>query len=182
VKTYPLLDHGELIRNIQHQQPNTAEAAMAATLRIEPGGAPAELFQRTNESTSAGDRTTIILIVTVLITLGGIVPRARGISRTSGWMRRGLRIRPSRNRSSKHFTLAWLQTSPPGFLILVRWTNRLLGLSNASLRVVPFVSGVAALICMAYLSFKLLSPLAATWSVALFSFAPLSISSSSVSN
>lgn len=125
---------------------------------------------------SSGDRTTIILIVTVLIILAGIVLRARGMTR-SLWLDEAWVANSTLEKSfiETLYYPAWLQTSPPGFLILVRWTNQLLGLSNASLRVVPFVSGVAALICMAYLSFRLLSPLAATWGVALFSFAPLSI-------
>jgi hypothetical protein len=146
-------------------QPNTAEAPTVAT----PG-------QCTNETVSTGNRTTIVLIVTVLIILGGIVLRARGMTR-SLWLDEAWVANSTLEKSfiETLYYPAWLQTSPPGFLILVRWTNCLFGLSNASLRVVPFVSGVAALICMAYLSFRLLSPLAATWSVALFSFAPLSI-------
>ena len=136
-----------------------------------------EVFQCTNETTSTGNSTnTVILIVTVLIILGGIVLRARGMTR-SLWLDEAWVANSTLEKSfiETLYYPAWLQTSPPGFLILVRWTNRLLGLSNASLRVVPFVSGVAALICMAHLSFRLLSPLAATWGVALFSFAPLSI-------
>src|SRR5579863_3590861 len=40
---------------------------------------------------------------------------------------------------------AWLQTTPPLFLVLVRGTVRTLGLSNYTLRAVPFVLSVLAM-------------------------------------
>jgi len=47
---------------------------------------------------------------------------------------------------------AWLQTTPPLFLLLVRWTVRLAGVSGASFRAVPFGLSILSLILIACLS------------------------------
>jgi hypothetical protein len=114
--------------------------------------------------------------VTVIVIVCGVVLRGLGMTR-SLWLDETW-LANSILQKSLHQTLyypGWLQTSPPGFLILVRWTNHLSGLSNASLRIVPLVSGILALPCLAWLSWKLLRPLAATWAVALYAFSPNAI-------
>jgi hypothetical protein len=44
------------------------------------------------------------------------------------------------------FTKTWTQSSPPLFLLLARWTIGLLGWSEAALRVLPSVAGLAGLL------------------------------------
>src|ERR1041385_7654748 len=40
----------------------------------------------------------------------------------------------------------WLQTTPPLFLVLVRATVKIFGLSNVTLRLVPFIFGVVSIV------------------------------------
>jgi hypothetical protein len=124
-----------------------------------------------------GDRVnTLGLIAIALIVVCGTALRARGMSK-SLWADEAWVANSTLEKTlaeTIHYS-AWLQTSPPGFLIMVRWANGVLRLSNASLRVVPLLSGVASLVCMAYLSFKLLPPLAAIWGLTLFCLSPLGI-------
>lgn len=126
---------------------------------------------------SVSSRTkTLAMVASALIVVCGIALRAHGMSKSlwldEAWVANST-LENTLSETLYHST--WVQTSPAGFLVLVRRTNKLLKLSNTSLRVVPFLSGVVALICMAYLSFRLLPPLAATWSATLFSFSPLAI-------
>jgi hypothetical protein len=70
---------------------------------------------------------------------------------------------------------AWLQTSPPLFLAMVRLTVRMFGLSNASLRVVPFLFSVLSAGVMWVLCRRVLSARFAVPAWALFVLSPLSI-------
>jgi 4-amino-4-deoxy-L-arabinose transferase-like glycosyltransferase len=50
----------------------------------------------------------------------------------------------------------WLQTSPPLFLVLVRYTAKVLGTSNVALRVVPSMFGMLSIILMAIVGRRIL--------------------------
>ncbi|MGH9857202.1 MAG: glycosyltransferase family 39 protein, partial [Acidobacteriota bacterium] len=63
----------------------------------------------------------------------------------------------------------WLNTSPPLFLLLVRWTTQLFGVTHASMRLVPVLFGILSVPAMAYLALRLLQPWYALVAVALFS-------------
>jgi hypothetical protein len=67
---------------------------------------------------------------------------------------------------------AWLQTSPPLFLLLVRGAVALAGESNAAFRAVPALFSLAALALFAVLARRWLRPPAALAALALFAFSP----------
>jgi len=69
----------------------------------------------------------------------------------------------------------WLQTSPPLFLILARYTVKAFGLTNYTLRAVPFVSGIAALLLFAELSCRIFEPPYALLSTAILAISPAAI-------
>ena len=50
----------------------------------------------------------------------------------------------------------WLNTNPPLFLLLVRASTQLFGVSHEAMRLVPFVFGVMSIFAMAYLALRLL--------------------------
>lgn len=52
---------------------------------------------------------------------------------------------------------SWLQTSPPLFLLLVRFAIQCFGLANVSLRTVPWLMSILAAICIALLARSILS-------------------------
>jgi 4-amino-4-deoxy-L-arabinose transferase-like glycosyltransferase len=61
----------------------------------------------------------------------------------------------------------WLQTSPPLFLLLVRFTARVFGASNAALRVVPSCFGMLSIMLMAMVARRLFAKASAILCVAL---------------
>lgn len=70
---------------------------------------------------------------------------------------------------------SWLQTSPPLFLILLRWTSHVLkDIPNMpeALRFVPALFGVFSILAMIYLSLRLLKPNFALIATLLFAFSP----------
>ncbi len=71
---------------------------------------------------------------------------------------------------------AWLQTSPPLFLLLVRLTVLSLGATNWTLRLIPLLFGVLAAVLMFQLARITLAPRFARAAWALFVLSPLAIS------
>jgi len=69
----------------------------------------------------------------------------------------------------------WLQTSPPVFLLLERGAVKLLGLSNWSLRSVPFAMGVASVVVTAILSRRLFCTPFALFCTALMALSPSAV-------
>jgi hypothetical protein len=70
---------------------------------------------------------------------------------------------------------AWLQTSPPAFLALVRITVQALGLSNPVLRLIPLVFGLLSAVLMFILARRVLAPRFARPAWAIFVLSPLGI-------
>src|SRR5580698_6394205 len=77
--------------------------------------------------------------------------------------------------SAMFFRTDWLQINPPLFLLLVRWVVRVLGLSSASLRLVPLGLTLLAAVCMLLLARRVLSPAFAALACALQAFHPTTI-------
>ena len=69
----------------------------------------------------------------------------------------------------------WLQTSPPLFLMLVRFTVKILGASDVVLRAVPFTLGILAIAMLARLAGKMLRPAFALLCTCLIAFSPYGI-------
>ena len=73
------------------------------------------------------------------------------------------------------FHTDWLQVNPPLFLLLVRNTVCVVGLSNASLRGVPLAMGMLAAISMLLAARRVLSPAFAALACALLALHPAAI-------
>jgi hypothetical protein len=73
----------------------------------------------------------------------------------------------------------WLQTSPPLFLMLVRYTVKVSGLSNYTLRAVPLMFSIVALLLFAEVSCRILEPAYALLSTAILAISPAAIVESS---
>jgi hypothetical protein len=70
---------------------------------------------------------------------------------------------------------AWLQTSPPLFLVLVRIAVRIFGLSNYVLRAVPFVLSILALVLFAELCCRIFPKPLALLATTSFAISPIAI-------
>jgi len=70
---------------------------------------------------------------------------------------------------------AWLQTTPPLFLLLARAVVKALGVSNLTLRLVPFTFGMAATILIAALAMRLFRRPFAMLCMMLIAFSPTAI-------
>jgi 4-amino-4-deoxy-L-arabinose transferase-like glycosyltransferase len=70
---------------------------------------------------------------------------------------------------------AWLQTTPPLFLVLVRVTVKIFGLSNYTLRAVPFALSVLALILFADLCCRIFSKPLALLATVILATSPVAI-------
>jgi hypothetical protein len=66
----------------------------------------------------------------------------------------------------------WLQTSPPLFLLLMRFVVGILGVSNEAFRVIPALFGFFSVILMALSAARLLRPSFSLVAVSLFVFCP----------
>jgi hypothetical protein len=67
---------------------------------------------------------------------------------------------------------SWLQTSPPLFLILVRWVVAMLGISNDVFRLIPVVFGVLSVVLMIYVARRFLRPFFSLVATLLFVLCP----------
>ncbi len=119
------------------------------------------------------------LILGALILLAGIALRVDGLDRSlwldEAWVANSL-LEPSIPAMFRYER--WLQTTPPGFLLLARLATKLFGLSNLAFRLVPAALAVWSLIAMwlalrAFFSTRrfLVAPVA----FAAFAFAPQAV-------
>jgi hypothetical protein len=69
----------------------------------------------------------------------------------------------------------WLQTAPPLFIVLARWTTQLLGTSNVALRILPALAGIVSVLLISRIALRLLRPSFAVIAVLLFVFSPAMI-------
>ncbi len=89
----------------------------------------------------------------------GIAARIKGITLSfwmdEAWVANSLM---TDSLSAMFYYERWLQTTPPGFLLLARWLVDVLGVSPISLRLLPEVSGALGVVLVAFLSGRLLPP------------------------
>ncbi len=69
----------------------------------------------------------------------------------------------------------WLQTSPPLFLLLERWSISVIGLSNISLRMVPLALALVAVAGMLAVARRVVSPSFAALACAALAFHPTTV-------
>ncbi|HYK87922.1 MAG TPA: glycosyltransferase family 39 protein, partial [Acidobacteriota bacterium] len=122
------------------------------------------------------DNPKVSAIVLGLVVLAGIVPRTHHLGR-SLWTAEAWLANSTLEDTLPHMFhyQNWLQTTPPLLLLLVRGTVKLFGLSEYSLRAVPFILGILALILVAALSFRAFRPPFAVVCTGLVAISPTAI-------
>lgn len=111
--------------------------------------------------------------VVLLSALGaGIYGMGRSLWLDEAWVANSVQA-PS--LAAMFFHTDWLQVNPPLFLLLVRNTVRIAGLSNVSLRGVPLAMGILGAIGMLLAARRVLSPAFAALACALLALHPTSI-------
>ena len=96
-----------------------------------------------------------------LIALGvaayGVVVRCSSLGRSlwldEAWVANSIL---AKSLAGMFYYAAWLQSTPPLFLLLARTTVSIFGLSNAVLRIVPSFMGIVAMLCVLLLSARIL--------------------------
>lgn len=108
--------------------------------------------------------------------VGGVVPRLDGFARTlsiaEAWVANSVL---SQSLHDMFYYDRWLQTTPPLFLLLVRATVGLFGLSDSSLHAAPLVFSVLALLLLARLAGRMFRPPFALLCISLMALSPLAI-------
>lgn len=122
---------------------------------------------------------TLQLVASAFIVVAGAYFRFEGVERSlwldEAWVANSL-LEPS--LSEMFFYDKWLQTTPPGFLVLARLSIQLWGLQNMVFRLVPYICSVWALIAT-WLALKNFIPSRRFFilpvALAAFAFAPLNV-------
>jgi hypothetical protein len=96
-------------------------------------------------------------IALALVIVGGVFPRLNHIGKSlwsaEAWVANSV-LADSLTHMFRYET--WLQTTPPLFLLLVRWTVQLAGVSVGSFRAVPFGLSILSLVLIAWLAQRIL--------------------------
>ena len=122
-------------------------------------------------------RGPIILYVLVIgLAVYGAMLRWAGIARSlwldEAWVANSVL---AKSLAGMFYYESWLQSSPPLFLLLVRFAVAIFGLSNTVLRLVPLLMGIAAAISMLFLATKIVSRQYALLAWTLFVLSPVAI-------
>lgn len=115
-------------------------------------------------------------ILLLVVLAGGVIPRLDGFGR-SIWTREAWVANSVLTDSlpQMFYYDQWLQTTPPLFLLLVRGSVGLLGLSNYSLRAIPLTFSILTLLAMAALARRVLRPTSAILCTALVALSPQAV-------
>lgn len=115
-------------------------------------------------------------IATAVAILGGLIPRldnfARSLWAAEAWVANSVL---AKSLHGMFYYDDWLQTTPPLFLLLVRASVNLFGLSDYSLRAIPFLFGVAGLVLIAILAWRMFQPPFAVFCICLVALSPPAI-------
>ena len=115
-------------------------------------------------------------IATAVAILGGVIPRldnfARSLWAAEAWVANSVL---AKSLHGMFYYEHWLQTTPPLFLLLVRASVKLFGLSDYSLRAIPFLFGIAGLALIAILAWRMFQPAFAVLCVCLMALSPPAI-------
>jgi hypothetical protein len=116
------------------------------------------------------------LIVLFALLVAGVVSRVYFLDRSvwldEAWVANSLL---ARSLGEAFYYDAWLQTSPPLFIVLGRVFTYFFGTSNVALRALPAISGIIAVVLLAFLALRLLRPSFALLALLLFVFSPRTI-------
>jgi 4-amino-4-deoxy-L-arabinose transferase-like glycosyltransferase len=124
-------------------------------------------------------RNLLLIALLQIIFWAGVYFRAVGVSRSfwldEAWVANSV-LEPSIR--AMFFYGAWLQTTPPLFLLFTRAAVSVIGLSYLSLRLIPLLSGIGAIVVMYFLARRVAwKPFAiAAWAVFCLSRTPIRLS------
>ena len=118
----------------------------------------------------------IVLIVLCALLVAGVVSRVYFLDRSvwldEAWVANSLQAESLREAL---YYDDWLQTSPPLFIVLGRFSTYLFGASNVALRALPAFAGIIAVVFLSFLALRLLKPSFALLALLLFVFSPRAI-------
>jgi hypothetical protein len=148
-----------------------------ATTRLEPTVRTVTVVTTPPEPTRVSKRVPVAVFVMVLI-LGGGVRLASLLSDRCLWIDEAMLALNLVNRSPRQLfdPLDWNQGAPVGFLLAVKASISVFGVSEWALRLVPFAASCAGMIGFAWVSRRLLSPYGALFATVLFAFSPYLVS------
>jgi len=119
---------------------------------------------------------TLLWTIAAGVAVSGIALRLVGLGRSAwldeAWVANSV---GALTWSGMFYYDAWLQTSPPLFLLLERATVSVVGLSVVALRLMPLAAGLAAMALMLPLSRRLLAPRFALLAWSLLVLSPVAI-------
>lgn len=119
------------------------------------------------------DKRWISILLLAMTIAAGVIPRLNHIGK-SLWTSEAWVVNSALSptlRQIFHYE-GWLQTTPPLFLIIVRETVRVFGLSTFTLRAIPFLLSLFSLFFLALLSRKILRTPFAVLCTALLALSP----------
>ncbi len=138
-----------------------------------PAVEPVRITRQGPSHRKVPDQGWISFLALALVTIGGVIPRLNHINKSLWTSEAWVTNSAVSDRFSQIFYYdSWLQTTPPLFLLLVRWAVHIFGLSGSVVRAVPFGLSVASLLLLAALSRKLLRPPFAILCVTLLALCP----------
>jgi hypothetical protein len=121
-------------------------------------------------------RPVTIYVVAIGVALYGLAQRSSGLGRSlwldEAWVANSVTT-PS--LKAMFYYDAWLQSSPPLFLLLVRSVVSHLGPSNTVFRLIPFLMGIVALVSMLVLAVRTLSRQNALLAWTLLALSPVAV-------
>jgi hypothetical protein len=125
---------------------------------------------------SLARRRTTFYVIAIGVGVYGVVLRCVGLGKSlwldEAWVANSVAA-PS--LSGMFYYDAWLQTSPPLFLVLVRNTVATFGLTNSVLRAIPLLMGLSAALAMFIFAKRVVSRPYALLATALFVLSPVAI-------
>ena len=114
--------------------------------------------------------------IVAVVAICGVALRTLGLGRSlwldEAWVANSAIAEPF---SQMFYYDAWLQTSPPLFLLLARLTVDVFGLSNSVLRIVPSLMGLFSAVIMVLLAARLLAQRYAILASTLFALSPIAV-------
>jgi len=115
----------------------------------------------------------VVLLILCALLVAGVASRVHLLDRSlwldEAWVANS--ILASSLRGALYYD-AWLQTTPPLFIVLARFFTDLFGTSNTALRALPAFSGIIAVFLLSFLAFRLLKPSFALLAILLFVLSP----------
>jgi hypothetical protein len=118
-------------------------------------------------------RSHFIMLLTIILLCGGVAVRSHSIDR-SLWLDEAWVANSAYATSIEDVFWGgnWLQTTPPLYMIILRFLTNAIGDNLDLLRLIPYFFGILTLFLFIYLSRRFLNPSFALFACSLFFFSP----------